>query len=61
MVQLHYNEVAIDEHAQASNKTILRIPPYYHELNPIELAWSSVNNYIRRIIFLITYSILKNY
>jgi len=25
-------------------KSILRLPPYYSELNPIELVWSSVKN-----------------
>jgi len=46
-IKPYYNAVAIDKLAQASNKTILRIAPYHHELNPIELAWSSVNNHIR--------------
>jgi len=37
----------IDELAKASNKTILRLPPYHCELNPIELAWSSVKNHVK--------------
>ncbi|KAE9537846.1 hypothetical protein AGLY_005818 [Aphis glycines] len=37
-IKPYYNEVAIDELAQAN---------HHHELNPIELAWLSVNNYIR--------------
>ncbi|XP_025191797.1 uncharacterized protein LOC112592046 [Melanaphis sacchari] len=45
-----YNKYVIDELAEASNKTILRLPPYHCELNPIELAWSSVKNHgIKRV------------
>lgn len=29
------------------NRTVLRLPPYHCELNPIELAWSSVKNYVK--------------
>ncbi|XP_022176671.1 uncharacterized protein LOC111038053 [Myzus persicae] len=39
-----HNKYVIDELAKASNKTILRLPPYHCELNPIELAWSSIKN-----------------
>lgn len=42
-----HNKYVIDELAKASNKTILRLPPYHCELNPIELAWSSVKNHIK--------------
>lgn len=37
----------IDELAKSYNHTILRLPPYHCELNPIELAWSSVKNHVR--------------
>lgn len=37
----------IDELAKNHNHTILRLPPYYCELNPIELAWSSIKNHVR--------------
>ncbi|XP_050059855.1 uncharacterized protein LOC126551127 [Aphis gossypii] len=40
-----HNKYVIDELAKATNKTILRLPPYHCELNPIELAWSSVKNH----------------
>jgi hypothetical protein len=26
---------------------ILRLPPYHCELNPIELAWSSIKNFVK--------------
>lgn len=42
-----HNKYVIDELAKASNKTILRLPPYHCELNPIELAWSSVKNHVK--------------
>ncbi|XP_025209114.1 uncharacterized protein LOC112604348 [Melanaphis sacchari] len=29
------------------NKAILRLPPYHSELNPIQLAWSAVNDYMK--------------
>ncbi|XP_025196242.1 uncharacterized protein LOC112595312 [Melanaphis sacchari] len=42
-----HNKYVIDEIAKVNNHTILRLPPYHCELNPIELAWSSVKNYVR--------------
>ncbi|XP_015365184.1 PREDICTED: uncharacterized protein LOC107162689 [Diuraphis noxia] len=42
-----HNKYVIDELAKASNKTILRLPPYHCELNPIELAWSSIKNHVK--------------
>ncbi|XP_050431104.1 uncharacterized protein LOC126839733 [Adelges cooleyi] len=42
-----YDKYVIDEYAKDNNKTILRLPPYHCELNPIELAWSSVKSYVR--------------
>jgi len=46
-MQLQYDKYVIDEYAKDNNKTILRLPPYHCELNPIELAWSSVKSYVR--------------
>jgi len=37
----------IDELAKENNKIVLRIPPYHSELNPIELAWSSVKQHVK--------------
>lgn len=42
-----HDKFVIDEIANAQNKTILRLPPYHCELNPIELAWSSIKNHVR--------------
>jgi len=42
-----YDKYAIDELVKTHNRTILRLPPYHCELNPIELAWSSVKNHVK--------------
>lgn len=41
-----YEAFVIDEMAKKKNKTVLRLPPYHCELNPIELIWSQVKGYI---------------
>ncbi|XP_072380521.1 uncharacterized protein [Diabrotica undecimpunctata] len=41
-----YNKYIIDELAKAQNKTVLRLPPYHCELNPIELIWSDAKNFV---------------
>lgn len=42
-----YNKYVIDELVLQHNKTVLRLPPYHCELNPIEMAWSVVKNYVK--------------
>ncbi|VVC30819.1 Hypothetical protein CINCED_3A004287 [Cinara cedri] len=42
-----FNSYVIDEIAKKVNKTILRLPPYNCELNPIELVWSMVKGYVK--------------
>jgi len=42
LLRPNYNTCVIDEYAKANNVIVLRLPPYHCELNPIELAWSSV-------------------
>jgi len=42
-----FNEYVIDELAKSADKTVLRLPPYHCELNPIEMAWASVKNYVK--------------
>lgn len=41
-----YNKYVIDEEAKLQNRTVLRLPPYHCELNPIELIWAQVKGYI---------------
>ncbi|CAH2013297.1 unnamed protein product [Acanthoscelides obtectus] len=43
-----YQKYAIDEMAASQNKTVLRLPPYHCEVNPIELIWAEVKNYIAK-------------
>ncbi|XP_060878094.1 uncharacterized protein LOC132950594 [Metopolophium dirhodum] len=45
-IKKKYDQYVIDEYAKDDNKIILRLPPYHCELNPIELAWSSVKSYV---------------
>ncbi|KAL4148802.1 hypothetical protein QTP88_002955 [Uroleucon formosanum] len=43
-----YNKYVIDEMVVLQhNKTVLRLPPYHCELNPIELAWSVVKRHVK--------------
>lgn len=42
-----YDQYVIDEAARDNNKIVLRLPPYHCELNPIELAWSAIKNYVK--------------
>lgn len=41
-----YNKNIVDEIAKAHNRTVLRLPPYHCELNPIELIWAEIKNYV---------------
>lgn len=41
-----YNAHIIDEIAAANGKTVLRLPPYHCELNPIELIWAQIKGYV---------------
>ena len=40
------NIYAVDEIAKAQKKLIVRLPPYHCELNPIELIWAEVKDYV---------------
>ena len=42
-----YDKYVIDEFVKNYDIEILRLPPYHCELNPIELAWSSVKNHVK--------------
>ncbi|KAL6446087.1 hypothetical protein ACFW04_001027 [Cataglyphis niger] len=41
-----FDKYVIDEIAKQDNKTVLRLPPYHCELNPIHMVWSMVKEYI---------------
>ncbi|CAK1592283.1 unnamed protein product [Parnassius mnemosyne] len=41
-----YNKYLIDETAKCNGITILRLPPYHCKLNPIELVWAQIKNYV---------------
>ncbi|XP_060846333.1 uncharacterized protein LOC132925995 [Rhopalosiphum padi] len=43
-----YSKYLIDDLAEKHNRTILRIPPYHYELNPIELAWANVKDHVKK-------------
>lgn len=42
-----YNTYVIDEIAKKAGKSILRLPPYHNELNPIKLIWSKVKQQVK--------------
>jgi transposase len=42
---------AVDELAVQEGKTVLRLPPYHCELNPIELIWAQIKNASKNITF----------
>lgn len=41
-----YDKNVVDEMAKNHNMTVLRLPPYHCELNPIELIWAQVKGYV---------------
>ncbi|CAI6343204.1 unnamed protein product [Macrosiphum euphorbiae] len=46
-IKPQFDKYVIDEYIKSKNMAVLRLPPHHSELNPIELAWSSVKNYIK--------------
>lgn len=43
-----YNKYVVDELAAQSGVTVMRLPPYHCELNPIELVWAQVKGHVAR-------------
>ncbi|KAJ8726338.1 hypothetical protein PYW07_001036 [Mythimna separata] len=43
-----YDKYVVDEMAAEQGVTILRLPPYHCELNPIELVWAQVKGYVAK-------------
>lgn len=44
----YYARYVVDEMAAERGVTILRLPPYHCELNPIELVWAQVKGYVAK-------------
>ena len=50
IIELHRpreKQYKIDQFLSSKGHTVVRLPPYMCDLNPIELAWAKVKNYIR--------------
>lgn len=45
-IKHNYNTYKIDEIAKSKNCTVLRLPPYHCNLNPIELIWAQVKGFV---------------
>ncbi|GAB6030259.1 hypothetical protein CHUAL_005936 [Chamberlinius hualienensis] len=65
-VKEKYNRYQIDSVAEAAGHTVLRLPPYHCDLNPLEMVWSrlkSVNteNLIEKALAEITPQMWANY
>lgn len=43
-----FNKKVVDDMAEKRNITVLRLPPYHCELNPIELIWAQMKGYVAR-------------
>ncbi|XP_060864304.1 uncharacterized protein LOC132940594 [Metopolophium dirhodum] len=43
-----YISYVVDNMAKNAGHTVLRLPPYHCELNPIELAWAMVKTYVKQ-------------
>jgi len=44
--RVKHDKYVVDELAKQYDSIILRLPPYHCELNPMDLAWSSVKNFV---------------
>lgn len=42
-----FNKFEINDYAKQHNKTILQLPPYHCELNPINFAWKIIKDYVK--------------
>lgn len=41
-----YKKYKVDEMARSQGKTVLRLPTYHCELNPLELIWANIKNIV---------------
>jgi transposase len=46
-IKSQYTSYVVDNMAKDAGHTVLRLPPYYREFNPIELAWTMVKGYVK--------------
>ncbi|GJQ74188.1 hypothetical protein Trydic_g19101 [Trypoxylus dichotomus] len=46
-IKPQYDKSRIDEFAKEKGHEVLRLPPYHCELNPIEMVWAQLKNYVR--------------
>lgn len=47
-IKHEYQSYVIDKMAEEKGVTVLRLPPYHCELNPIELIWANIKGYVAR-------------
>ena len=43
-----YSSKVVDEIAMRAGHTVIRLPPYHCELNPMELAWAAERNFVAK-------------
>lgn len=51
LISIHkekFKKFNIDKILEEHNHTILRLPPYHPDLNPIEMAWASIKGYVAK-------------
>lgn len=47
-IKPQYEKYVIDDLAETHYRKMLRLPPYHCKLNPIELAWASVKQHVKK-------------
>lgn len=45
-IKHEYSKCVVDEMAEKRQIIVLRLPPYHCELNPIELVWAEIKNFV---------------
>ena len=43
-----YSPKVVDEIAMKAGHTVIRLPPYHCELNPIDIAWAAEKNFVAK-------------
>lgn len=59
-VRWKFDKYVVDEMAKERGFTVLRLPPYHAELNPIELIWADIKSYVGRFNKTFKLAELKN-